>query len=487
MNTFKFVTLVSVTQFYIHQFLGKMMNKIKDFDLYRQIPRDLTEATKHGSVMSLCACTFMLVLFIAELWAFLTMTLTSNVIIDPVADSRLRINFNITTLDLPCEYAVIDVVDVLGTRNSNVTKSISKWQIDSAGKRRMYEGRNTQQRDLVHDTHHGSIEELHENGVHATPMDGANFDSWVADHKYTFVNFYAPWCIWCQRLEPVWEAFAESVERDQFPVSVISVDCVANRDLCMSQKIQAFPSLRMFVEGQPKSPDYRDDRTVEKFNEYIRTKVSHDEQLKKMDPQTREQHLEAIEATRDDHPGCLISGFLLVNRVPGNFHIEARSKNHNLNPAMANTSHLVHHLSFGDSLSRNAQRRVEEIPNQFFNSINTHPIDDYEFTTNKFHQSFHHYIKVVSTQLELGSRYMGENAILAYQMVQSSQIMHYEEDQVPEARFAYDISPMAVRITREGKAWYEFITSICAIIGGTFTVISLLNSVLSVLFKEKRV
>ena len=466
-----------------------MMNKIKDFDLYRQIPRDLTEATKHGSVMSLCACTFMLVLFIAELWAFLTMTLTSNVILDPVADSRLRINFNITTLDLPCEYAVIDVVDVLGTRNTNVTKSVSKWQIDSGGMRRMYEGRNTEQRDLVHDTHHGDIKDLHLNGVHATPLDAAGFDSWIASpsHKYTFVNFYAPWCIWCQRLEPVWEAFAESVERDQFPVSVVSIDCVANRDLCMNQKIQAFPSLRMFVDGVPKSPDYRDDRTVEKFNEYIRTAVSHDEQLKAMDHHTRTQHLETIENERNDHPGCLITGFLLVNRVPGNFHIEARSKNHNLNPAMANTSHLVHHLSFGDSLSRNAQRRVDEIPDSFFSSVSTHPIDDYEFTTNKFHQSFHHYIKVVSTQLELGSRYMGENAILAYQMVQSSQIMHYDETTVPEARFSYDISPMAVRITREGKAWYEFITSICAIIGGTFTVISLLNSVLSVLFKEKRV
>ena len=29
----------------------------------------------------------------------------------------------------------------------------------------------------------------------------------------------------------------------------------------------------------------------------------------------------------------------------------------------------------------------------------------------------------------------------------------------------YDISPMAVMVTRKGKHWYEFITSLCALIG----------------------
>lgn len=27
----------------------------------------------------------------------------------------------------------------------------------------------------------------------------------------------------------------------------------------------------------------------------------------------------------EEHPGCQISGFLMVDRVPGNFHIKARS------------------------------------------------------------------------------------------------------------------------------------------------------------------
>lgn len=38
--------------------------------------------------------------------------------------------------------------------------------------------------------------------------------------------------------------------------------------------------------------------------------------------------------------------------MPGNFHIEAQSKHHNLNPALSNMSHVVNHLSFGPVLSK---------------------------------------------------------------------------------------------------------------------------------------
>ena len=48
---------------------------------------------------------------------------------------RLRINFNVTMLDLQCDYAAVDVVDVLGTNSMNVTKNVEKWQLDEMGKR----------------------------------------------------------------------------------------------------------------------------------------------------------------------------------------------------------------------------------------------------------------------------------------------------------------------------------------------------------------
>jgi len=49
------------------------------------------------------------------------------------------------------------------------------------------------------------------------------------------------------------------------------------------------------------------------------------------------------------------------------------------------------------------------------------------------------------------------------------QVMHYQDDEVPEAKFSYDISPLATVISSKKRAWYEFLTSLMAIIGGTFT------------------
>jgi hypothetical protein len=45
---------------------------------------------------------------------------------------------------------------------------------------------------------------------------------------------------------------------------------------------------------------------------------------------------------------------------------------------------------------------------------------------------------------------------------------------------------MSVIISRKGKRWYEFLTSMCALIGGTFTVVGLVSGILSVIFKPKK-
>lgn len=173
--------------------------------------------------------------------------------------------------------------------------------------------------------------------------------------------------------------------------------------------------------------------------------------------------------------------------MPGHFHLEMRSKHHNINPTMTNLSHVVNHLSFGPVLPRSATRQLEGLPKEFFSMDSTQPMNDHYYVNNKLHQAFHHYIKVVSTTLGVNGRKKNKEGILAYQMVQSSQIMQYNEEDIPEARFAYDLSPMAVVISRKGKHWYEFVTSICALIGGTFTVLGLISGFLNLVLKPKKI
>ena len=90
---------------------------------------------------------------------------------------------------------------------------------------------------------------------------------------------------------------------------------------------------------------------------------------------------------------------------------------------------------------------------------------------------------MVSTHYDVGGVLERNNKVMGYQMLTQSQIMHYDEMDVPEAKFSYDLSPMAVVVTNKGRRWYDFITSLCAIIGGTFTVVGILDSVLHKMLK----
>ena len=54
-------------------------------------------------------------------------------------------------LDLQCDFAAVDVVDVLGTNSMNVTKNVEKWQLDETGKRMIFQGRNREQKAIQHD------------------------------------------------------------------------------------------------------------------------------------------------------------------------------------------------------------------------------------------------------------------------------------------------------------------------------------------------
>ena len=92
------------------------------------------------------------------------------------------------------------------------------------------------------------------------------------------------------------------------------MDCTANQKLCMDNKILAFPTLRHFQNGVAQPPDYQNDRTVDALMNYVRTKVSIQEQLKGFTEEELAVRNARIDLNRDDHPGCMLSGMLTVNR-----------------------------------------------------------------------------------------------------------------------------------------------------------------------------
>lgn len=467
---------------------GHRRSAMSSVDFYRRVPRDLTEATSLGAAMSICAMMLMAILFFAETLAFAKSRITTEIALDDNTDPQLQLNFNITMLDLHCDYVSVDVWDVLGTNKQNVTKNIEKWQVDEFGMRRAFSGRNRELREVHTEEHEETLEELHEDGVHAIELVDNTFTSYVQSNELVFVNFYAPWCVWCQRLHPTWEKFAEEVEKLHMPVKVVNVDCMANINLCRRERVQAFPFLVLFQDGKM-TVQYKMDRTVAALVSFTKRRLEISDKFKNWENNSESNPTKAQRELyhKPENPGCQVSGTLMVNRVPGNFHIEAKSKSHNLNAAMTNLTHIVNHLSFGEmgkTPSRSVKRVLKQVPESLQQFS---PVDDTVYTTKEYHQAYHHYIKVVSTHMKMGGgSSLSTGLPTLYQFLEQSQIVYYTDVNVPEARFSYDLSPMSVIVEKEERKWYDYLTSLCAIIGGTFTTLGLIDATLYKVFKPKK-
>jgi thiol-disulfide isomerase/thioredoxin len=208
--------------------------------------------------------------------------------LDVSDDDHLQLFFNITMLDLKCDWAVIDVVSALGT-DQNVSARVSKWQLDANGVRRNYRGRNRDQKDieLFDESVTATLEEMHENGEDAIHLDDQTFQFAKNENDYLFVDFYASWCNHCRDLAPTWEALAElmvdagerldnlhpedytdedyeEAKKVKLPVMIAKIDCVIHTKVCnQDENIRAYPTLRLFVDGKPwKGGDYQGHRNI---------------------------------------------------------------------------------------------------------------------------------------------------------------------------------------------------------------------------------
>jgi hypothetical protein len=147
--------------------------------------------------MSLCAIFVMTILFISETWAFARTSMVTSIGIDENDQPQIRLNFNITMLDLHCDYVSVDVWDALGTNKQNVTRNVDKWQLDEDGTRRIFSGRNREVRPVQQQEHAHTVEEMHaeNDGSYVTDLTHDNFAEFLEQHEMAFIEMFAPWYV----------------------------------------------------------------------------------------------------------------------------------------------------------------------------------------------------------------------------------------------------------------------------------------------------
>ncbi|KHN82773.1 Endoplasmic reticulum-Golgi intermediate compartment protein 3 [Toxocara canis] len=170
--------------------------------------------------------------------------------------------------------------------------------------------------------------------------------------------------------------------------------------------------------------------------------------------------------------GCRVYGKVQVAKVAGNFHIAPgdalrthRSHFHDLHsisPTKFDTAHIINHLSFGTPF-----------PGK------NYPLDGKSFGTNKDSSGimFQYYVKVVPTMYEFLD---SSNDVFSHQF---SVTTHQKDigmgaSGLPGFFVQYEFSPLMVKYEERKQPLSTFLVSLCAIIGGVFTVASLIDSLI---------
>nr|XP_020039379.1 endoplasmic reticulum-Golgi intermediate compartment protein 1-like [Castor canadensis] len=87
------------------------------FDIYRKVPKDLTQPTYTGAIISICCCLFILFLFLSELTGFITTEVVNELYVDdPDKDSggKIDVSLNLSLPNLHCELVGLDIQDEMG-------------------------------------------------------------------------------------------------------------------------------------------------------------------------------------------------------------------------------------------------------------------------------------------------------------------------------------------------------------------------------------
>jgi len=510
---------------------------LSGMDFYRRVPKELTEATMSGSALSVSCLFLMIVLFLSELRAYLRVETRSEVVLDDVTDGLFQIKFNMTLPRLSCEWVRMDVHDALGHDRINVTSNIRKYPLgENMGKastRSVY-GPGDREEEVAH----GEIRELHmeqmgdgnkeDNAIDVTG-EGA-LKELLQKGEITLVNYFAPWCPWCQRLHPVWEHVAGLVKKEYGPeeINMARVDCTKplNSKVCQDNSVQAYPTIRVYRRGVSELVDapavmlggvemhgqeheaYHGDRTVEALVRFAENTLK-DNKRRKLEVDRAGETIKAGYQSRGGSEvhtnGCLVEGVVVASRVPGTLELVPRSASHSFDGNLINLTHVIHTFHFepaDDDDYGKLSKRQGNFRDAFWKQMpglmgigkkrvlkakpGERRLDGTRYLSTELLVQHEHYLKVVARE----HQNLRKKTYSAYEYTASSNgYVIPVADDLRGIRFSYDISPVKVRTFETSRSLFQFLTGLCAIIGGVYTVFGLLDGAtlhtLKILKKDK--
>jgi len=403
-----------------------------------------------------------------------------------------------------------------GIREDIHDKSVHKFSTDGSN---TWQGYASKKETKVH-TYEGTNKDHYGNQRYAMELTADNFDRMTHEYHAVIVDFHAPWCIHCRNLAPIYQHAAEIVKQKsptlgikfgthdtKNGIALATVDCTTaiNRELCRSNGIQAFPSIHVFREGTDQHEgqselheSYHGDRTAEKISDFAlkvfkevadKYAKGHSAELKMGEGTDADQDGQRDSLVRTQ--GCRIEGYVMLARVPGQLIIRPHSTGAQFDTGLVNMTHSINHLSFGirdalqthpigagsmpgsmDGAFAEALGKASHNDKRWLLEVLQKSAANKVYKSDTEHVTHEHYLKVVSTDY----KGIGGQAYSTYEYATNTN-QYKEDEKVPMVRIHYDLSPLRIVSKEIRKSFFEWFTSMCAIVGGVYTFSVLVEGV----------
>jgi len=185
-----------------------------------------------------------------------------------------------------------------------------------------------------------------------------------------------------------------------------------------------------------------------------------------------EMNTEEMKTQRRASEGCRVYGYVTVNKVAGNFHIAPGASlqsghqhvhSTSMLPDDVNVSHTIKYLAFGESY-----------PGQ------TNPLDEHtelDLTGAMMSQYFINVVPTVYTYRDGRSVQTNQFSVTTHSHKVNMEEARKRGAGTPGMYISYDMSPISITYREYQRSFAHFLTGVCAIVGGVFTIMGFFDKV----------
>lgn len=196
----------------------------------------------------------------------------------------------------------------------------------------------------------------------------SDFDTKMADYEVSLVKFYAPWCGHCKRLAPDFEKAATKLKSSDPPVTLVDVDCDAEKDLCQKFSIGGYPTLKIFRKGSVSS-DYDGPRDAEGIVKFMRGQAG---------PSAKElKSVADFEKFINEDDQAVVGFFESESKLKDSFHKVADTERDRFRFAYTSNAEVLKKAGYSDDI-------VVYVPKKFHNKFESNEFKyDGNYDTDK--------------------------------------------------------------------------------------------------------